>query len=325
MESLGRVEVTQTSVWRWLKVIAVMAAFVAANVLAVGLEKGLVVGLPISGLVLLLQFVLFPTADAHEVRIDGGLLRIGDRVIERDDADVVAIDPYPPHLRLELPNETITIDVPHDGAERIKAMFEGPRRPQKRRAFVVQSRLTGGGMVRTELTIGSDGVFLRSASASRFVPRAEIVRLEPSRLLIDGGAIEFRAPRRERPALRHAFADLCGEATEASSAIVEPHSLDASTPAEWVAAIRRAEPAYRIAPIDDATRWSVAADAVASPEQRAAAAIAIGGDEESRKRVRVIADAVANPELQAVLDAVAEDDEGALLAAVAALSRFSGS
>jgi len=95
---------------------------------------------------------------------------------------------------------------------------------------------------------------------------------------------------------------------------------------EWIRALRAmgvgADATLRTAPTDPQVLLRVVESPSSPAEERAAAAVAIaaGGDEEARIRLRVAAEAVAEPKLRVALEAAAEEDEAALEAALGQLS-----
>jgi hypothetical protein len=93
--------------------------------------------------------------------------------------------------------------------------------------------------------------------------------------------------------------------------------------AEWIASLRKASAAteYRVMAISEEKLWSTLEDPAASPEDRAAALIALRHslDEKGLKRARKEVEACAEPRLRVALDAAIDDKEAELEAALDAL------
>ena len=129
-----------SALWRWLVPLAAAIAVVALLVRGLGFASGMILACPFVGLVLAMCLMLFSGQRTLTVATTGSAVRIGERKYTRDDIDAVAVDPYAPFLRIELPGKTLTVDVPLDIARRIEAILTFEPRPlTSRRTFVVES------------------------------------------------------------------------------------------------------------------------------------------------------------------------------------------
>jgi hypothetical protein len=212
-----------------------------------------------------------------------------------------------------------------------------------------------------KITVGADGVHVQWASKERFIPTADIVRAEvvettwgnlvPMLLRIhtrSGEPIDLvghvgrqSAFGRFNDAARAHAEVLAERVNEAVNAHVDeaPASLawddgllarGEREVSEWVAALRRIEDKVQTfrerAAVDDVfdRLWRILEDVTATPDRRAAAAVALSPhlDEGGRERVRIAAQATATPKLRIALEAAAADDDDRLIRALDEVSEL---
>ncbi len=196
-------------------------------------------------------------------------------------------------------------------------------------------------LVPTYVTVGADGLFVERRGRSRFLPFVKIASIETHRtypdavvVTLDGGeevtlrtSIQDKASLAEkdrvdqRALLARARASL--EAFRAGT-----HGGDVAfflkrggrSAKDWMESLEnlRLERGYRETHLSDDQLWAVLEDPAASPEERAAALIALRGgvDEEGKVRRRIALEASAEPRLRVVLTAAEKDDPAALEAAL---------
>jgi hypothetical protein len=198
--------------------------------------------------------------------------------------------------------------------------------------------------------IGADGVTVRRVGFERFVPFDAIgevrawkpyrprgtTRLLPRGATLicrDGRSIRLRTAELRVPTSmsEDAVEDYIAQAIRDGAASC--HRSTAPQPAwtrqgrsltEWIRdmrALHAGAEGYRSAGAVDDELWAVLEDAAATPNERAAAAIALAvrADEEAQQRLRAVADATANPPLQEAILAAVAGDNRALERALAAL------
>jgi hypothetical protein len=211
------------------------------------------------------------------------------------------------------------------------------------------------GFVPTRLTIGLDGVLVRWMGLRELVPFAELrgVDHDGERLclhLASGQARRFSvrwvgvATTGEKGsdatgfATRAAYLDAVvarvreavaasGRAGGVGGAALLRRGRDLST---WVSALRgllaRGPAGFREGETPPEKLWSTLEDGAASPEARAAAAIALQPslDDADRARMARVARVVVAPKLRVALDAVAEGDDARMLEALAEIEAAAG-
>ncbi len=205
--------------------------------------------------------------------------------------------------------------------------------------------VTAGYLTRIHLSVGADGIALRSLRWRRFVPFDEIASIEsyeekPShrgawagvRLRLRSGKVitlPISSPSRGglprvnlvSNRLRQAFADHKRARPSAQAHL----SRGKREMREWVRELRStgtgANVNHRVAPVTTERLLEVVEDRHADPVVRANAAVALGAkteDREIRSRLRVAAQVTAAPRLRVALEKAAEtDDEEALAEALA--------
>lgn len=200
-------------------------------------------------------------------------------------------------------------------------------------------------LARIQLTVGSDGLDLRSPLRHVFIPHARIraiTRIWPagheSGSTRDGEVVSwgFEVELDDRSKHRfdtrperfpagvwktdHVFASAFGAwsawQTGAASALV-PHASallarGSKSTRDWIAALRElatdGASGYRVAALDEHALFAILADAGAPRELRAGAAVAISVRQEHAPRLRIAADDVADPVVRRVAVACAETD-----------------
>jgi hypothetical protein len=205
-------------------------------------------------------------------------------------------------------------------------------------------------LARVELTVGTDGLHLRSLLRRAFIPHArirslkriwpadhengsthdgEIVSWGFELVLVDGTKHRLDTRPERFPAgvwkTDHVFASAFAawSTSQMEDAPPVPHASallarGSRSTREWIASLRGlatdGASGYRVAALDARALFAILADAGASRELRAGAAIALGGRQEHAPRLRIAADDVADPVVRRVAVAFASGDpEGAAL------------
>ena len=199
-------------------------------------------------------------------------------------------------------------------------------------------------LARIELTVGSDGLDLRSPLKHVFIPHARIrsiTQIWPDghergsthdgevvswgfEVELDDGSKHRLDTRPERfPAgvwkTDHVYASAFGawSAWQTGAAPAVPHASallarGSKSTREWIASLRElasdGASGYRVAALDEHALFAILADAAAPRELRAGAAVAIGIRQEHAPRLRIAADDVADPVVRRVAVACAETD-----------------
>jgi hypothetical protein len=208
----------------------------------------------------------------------------------------------------------------------------------------VLSALAIRALARVELTVGSDGLHLRSPLRRAFIPHGRIRTLQRiwptgsengsthdgevvswgfELVLVDGTKHRLDTRPERFPAgvwktdhvFASAFAAWSTSQTEDAPAVPHASALLArgSRPTrEWIASLRElatdGASGYRVAALDARALFAILADAGAARELRAGAAIALGGRKEHAPRLRIAADDVADPVVRRVAVASASGD-----------------
>lgn len=199
-------------------------------------------------------------------------------------------------------------------------------------------------LARVELTVGSDGLGLRTPLGRAFIPHSRIrnvARIWPQghesgsrhdgevvswgfELVLDDGTKQRLDTRPERfPAgvwkTDHVFASAFAAWTEAQTggANAAPHASallarGSKSTREWIASLRElatdGASGYRVAALDERALFAILSDSAAPRELRAGAAVAIGVRQEHASRLRIAADDVADPVVRRVAVASADSD-----------------
>ena len=188
----------------------------------------------------------------------------------------------------------------------------------------------------SRVDVGTDGVLLRWLGTRKFVPYAEVDRVEPTdtgvRLILEDrfvdlpvGPMDPRAARpmdvqlrNERDALVERIRTaMIAPALDAPPARLEPSMLarGGRTPSDWLASLRsmvaKREGRMRAAPVLDDQLWALLSDPNTSPSARAGAAVVLAShaDEGTRDKLRIAAQSIASPKLRIVLEAAAEGED----------------
>lgn len=214
----------------------------------------------------------------------------------------------------------------------------------------VLSALAIRALARVELTVGSDGLHLRSPFRRAFIPHGRIrtlKRIWPTGsengsthdgevvswgfelVLVDGTKHRLDTRPERFPAgvwkTDHVFASAFAawSTSQTEDAVAGPHASallarGGRSIREWVASLHElatdGASGYRVAALDARALFAILADAGAPRELRAGAAIALGGRQEHAPRLRIAADDVADPVVRRVAVASASGDpEGAAL------------
>jgi hypothetical protein len=205
-------------------------------------------------------------------------------------------------------------------------------------------------LARVELTVGSDGLGLRTPLGRSFIPHARIrnvTRIWPLghesgstrdgeivswgfEVVLDDGTKHRFDTRPERfPAgvwkTDHVFASAFAAWSEgqADGTLGSPHASallarGSKSTRDWITSLRELATdgagGYRVPALDERALFAILTDAAAPRELRAGAAVAIGVREEHASRLRIAADDVADPIVRRVAVASADgDSEGAAL------------
>jgi len=199
-------------------------------------------------------------------------------------------------------------------------------------------------LARVRLTVGSDGLDLRSPLKHVFIPHARIrsiTRVWPDghergsthegevvswgfELVLDDGSKHRLDTRPERfpagvwktdPVFASAFGAWSAWQSGAAPAVPHASALLArgtKSTREWIASLRELASdgtrGYRAAALDENALFAILADAGAARELRAGAAVALAIRQEHAPRLRVAADDVADPVVRRVAVACAEAD-----------------
>lgn len=214
----------------------------------------------------------------------------------------------------------------------------------------VLSALAIRALARVELTVGSDGLHLRSPLRRAFIPHGRIRSLERiwpagsengsthdgevvswgfELVLVDGTKHRLDTRPERFPAgvwkTDHVFASAFAawSTSQTEDAVAVPHASallarGSRSTREWIASLRElatdGASGYRVAALDARALFAILADAGASRELRAAAATALGGHQEHAPRLRIAADDVADLVVRRVAMASASGDpDGAAL------------
>lgn len=196
----------------------------------------------------------------------------------------------------------------------------------------------------THVTIGADGVLIRRFGRRRFISFGEISSIDDHEKYQD--AIVISLSGREKVTLRTSVRDsqaanARNDVTRALQKRLElalatfrnretaPAALDTlkranQSTAEWISSLRKASSVteYRVMAISTEQLWSTLEDPAASPDDRAAALIALRQslDEKGLKRARKEIEACAEPRLRIALDAAILEKDAELEAALDAMN-----
>lgn len=196
------------------------------------------------------------------------------------------------------------------------------------------------------LTVGRDGLDLRSPFHRRFVAHREIrtyrrneigfeIVLESGELLLIDTRSERAAAEGSRTdpsydAVNSAWAKWRSETDEAGPAAAALLARGERSASDWIAGLRGLAAAggpvgYRVAALDEQALFGLLVDASASREQRVAAAVVLGAKEEHAPRLRVLADDVADPLVRRVTVALLDHEDDALAAELDEAAKEEGS
>jgi hypothetical protein len=195
-------------------------------------------------------------------------------------------------------------------------------------AYVV---LTIGAGLPVSVSVGLDGISIRSVTGTKFLPWSSIVRVTAIRersVVMDAGAIEIEVVGRAKPlrlplATDRISADtperLAARIEEARSAAARGRAaLALSGPIEErvrkARAVLDGTAGYRDAQTPPEAVHQLVLDPQADPEDRVAAAVALRDSEEGRARVRVAAATTAERSLRVALAAALSEEEAELAA-----------
>ncbi len=184
----------------------------------------------------------------------------------------------------------------------------------------------------TILRVGADGIALKWFRHERFIPHADIGRVEEYQntrglptcaLVLTSGervaTIAGTNATRLASAVKEAKRSLDDGLSVARSALRRKNSGSLQ---EWVVHLRsiRQVSSLRRAAVRIEDLWALVEDATAPALERAAAAVTLNaqGDEPTRVRLAEVAEATAMPKLRIALDSTAQDDD-ALIEALAEL------
>jgi hypothetical protein len=195
--------------------------------------------------------------------------------------------------------------------------------------------------------IGADGVHVDVREGPRFVPFAEIRRIEPYAESVMGkrmigvvldligegdvkiplGEDQFGAADRVEKLTARLRAAHDRFASTVQSALEPQLASEGRTAAEWADALRRigegAAAGPRVAAVPAEKLWRIVEDPRASALDRAGAATALRSslDAPGRSRIRIAAKASVNTKLRVSLEAAAAEDEAGLVDALGALKK----
>ncbi len=185
------------------------------------------------------------------------------------------------------------------------------------------------------LTIGHDGLDLRSPFGRRFIAHREIRSVLRSdvgfEVQLASGELQRIDTRSERAGAAGSTTDPSYDAAQAAWAAWTNDAQGARPAAamllargdrsasEWIASLRGLAAAggsgYRVAAVDEQALFAVLVDPGAARELRVAAALVLGAKEEHAPRLRVVADDVADPLVRRIAVASLDDEEANALAA----------
>ena len=180
--------------------------------------------------------------------------------------------------------------------------------------------LTVTGQVTERVVVGRDGITGTWLGRTRLVPLADVVDVSNTDALLqltmnDGrkenfGARQFSSRRQTtnvtalRQRIEHVRERSAAETTGAAERKVLARGDDDIS--AWVqrllTGVHQAG-THRVAPASTVRLWSLVEGATASPMDRAAAAVALAQDEESRQRLRIVADTTASESLRIAIEA----------------------
>jgi hypothetical protein len=183
-------------------------------------------------------------------------------------------------------------------------------------------------VTRGTVSVGVDGVHVdRGVFGKRFVPHAEIVDVTRTKtgveLVLSSNETLRLHTWRERERTGNWLTDPVYDAIDAAlrqaryarsagGAAVAALARGGRSTRDWIAALRelgaRRQGGYRAVPIEDRDLLAMVADAQAPAELRAAAAVALGANEEQAPKLRVAADDVADPAVRRVALATTESE-----------------
>jgi len=208
-------------------------------------------------------------------------------------------------------------------------------------ALVILTPIADRVAARVELTVGSDGIGVRSPLGREFIPHARIRKIERTwpedhqtgsmhegEVVSWGFAIELDDERKLSFDTRHErfpagvwrtdpifdAASAAWSCWKTSASSARPHAgallaRGGRSSRDWIASLRDlaldGASGYRVAALDEQALFAILADAEAPRELRAGAAIALGVREEHAPRLRVAVDDVADPVVRRVAVAVA--------------------
>jgi hypothetical protein len=185
------------------------------------------------------------------------------------------------------------------------------------------------------LTVGQDGLDLRSPFGRRFVAHREIRSVLRSdvgfEILLEKGEPLRIDTRSERAGAAGSTTDPSYDAAQAAWTAWSNESEGARPGAatllargdrsasEWIASLRGLAASggsgYRVAAVDEQALFAVLVDPGAARELRVAAAVVLAAKEEHAPRLRVVADDVADPLVRRIAVASLDDEDASALAA----------
>lgn len=190
--------------------------------------------------------------------------------------------------------------------------------------------------VPSRVEVGADGVLVRWFGTRRFIPAAKIAyseRYESGfgrnrhvgvRIHLDGGDAYSvvvggaRWAEDDAEALAERIDEVVTAHRKSVVASAEALTRRGRPVREWIRALRSigvgAEANFRRAELDRELLWQVYESPTTTPDERAAAAVALAAQAtpETSQRIRVTAEALAEPTLRAAITAAAGDDDEAL-------------
>jgi hypothetical protein len=189
----------------------------------------------------------------------------------------------------------------------------------------------------SRVDVGTDGVLVRWLGTRKFVPYAEVDRVEPTdtgvRLILEDRFVDLPVGpmptrrgdrpldaqlRNERDALIERIRSaMVAPAGDAPAAQLEPSMLarGGRTPSDWLASLRsmvaKREGRMRAAPVLDDQLWALLSDPSTAPSTRAGAAVVLAShaDEGTREKLRIAAQSIASPKLRVVIETAADGEE----------------
>jgi hypothetical protein len=170
------------------------------------------------------------------------------------------------------------------------------------------------------VTVGADGLLVRTLLSRRFVPFSAIQRVEVK----DGVVVSLAKGERLRFAPRNGESrELVRHIEDALARFRERGTSDANVatllarsgraPREWIRTLRAApekNAGFRSAAVPDGEHWRILENPASPRAARAGAAVALASeiDEAGRSRLRVAAKTCADPKLRVALDAASRPD-----------------